>query len=336
MAVEKNGVTAVESDGAISRKSVKKLHFGVSWEEKEDAVMEITRIAAEGGHLWRKALADLGVIPCLVSMLDSDDQRRRRLIFRALVELTNGTYSNKILMMEAGVLVKLKTTNKDESKTPDEFLHLLLSISSLDITTNLSSGEILLPFLSDLLTSTTTTTDVKLISLIALCNLSTKLRYIKPIVSNGLIPVLLNLLLCDKLSALSKRALSVLGNIVVTETGRRAITASPIVPECFVKIMRWEDQFSCQEIAAFILIFLGQKSLDQRTKMAASGVVPALMEVTLLGSELAKRRALKLLEWFRDNRVGREKRREHDFKDMVKLSLHKNMEIIQSRGKYRT
>lgn len=97
MAVEKNAVAVAESDRAIRlllmRKSVKKLHFGVAWEEKEDAVMEITRIATEGGRLYRKALADLGVIPCLVSMLDSDDQRRRRLIFQALVELTNDTYT---------------------------------------------------------------------------------------------------------------------------------------------------------------------------------------------------------------------------------------------------
>lgn len=238
------------------------------------------------------------------------------------------------------------TTNKDESKTSDEFLRLLLSISSLDIThfsTNLSSGDILLPFLFDLLTSIIITTDVKLISLTALCNLSTKLGNSRAIVSNGLIPVLLDLL-CAKPSALSKRALSVLGNMVVTETGRRAIEASPIVPECFVKVMRWEDQFYCQEIAAFILIFLGQKSLDQRRKMEVSGVVPALLEVTLLGSELARSRALKLLEWFKDKRVGRtpknieicEKRREHynDLQKMVRLSLDKNMEIILNRSRY--
>lgn len=88
--------------------------------------------------------------------------------------------------------------------------------------------------------------------------------------------------------------------------------------------------------------------------MAKAGIVQVLLEVALLGSPLAQKRALKILQWFKDERqmrvgphsgpqVGRIQigspvnQRDVDqgkklMKKIVKQSLYKNMETITSRA----
>ncbi|PIN18858.1 hypothetical protein CDL12_08487 [Handroanthus impetiginosus] len=73
------------------RKSVKMLHFG-SWEEKEAAAKEIKKLAEEDLQR-RKTMAELGVIPPLVTMVGSEVVARQRLAVRALIELANGSFS---------------------------------------------------------------------------------------------------------------------------------------------------------------------------------------------------------------------------------------------------
>ena len=80
-----------EDESAALQRSVKKLHFG-SWEEKEKAAQEIGRFAREDGKI-RKLMAELGVIPVLVAMVDSEVATRRRVAVTALIELANGTFT---------------------------------------------------------------------------------------------------------------------------------------------------------------------------------------------------------------------------------------------------
>lgn len=76
---------------AALRKSVKMLHFG-SWEEKEAAAREMKKLAEEDVKR-RRIMAELGVIPPLVSMVGSEVVARRRLAVRALIELANGCFT---------------------------------------------------------------------------------------------------------------------------------------------------------------------------------------------------------------------------------------------------
>ncbi|KAL5721754.1 hypothetical protein ACHQM5_005358 [Ranunculus cassubicifolius] len=75
----------------VLQKSVKKLHFG-SCEDKEIAAKDVMRLASKDLKT-RKLLADLGVIPSLVSMMDSECSERRKLAVDALIALANGTYT---------------------------------------------------------------------------------------------------------------------------------------------------------------------------------------------------------------------------------------------------
>lgn len=86
------GVVGEVEDGCfVLQRSVKKLHFG-DWEEKEIAAKEIKRLA-RGDLRTRKSLAALGVIPTLVSMLDSEVSGHPESAVQALIELANGTYT---------------------------------------------------------------------------------------------------------------------------------------------------------------------------------------------------------------------------------------------------
>jgi hypothetical protein len=171
------------------------------------------------------------------------------------------------------------------------------------------------------------------------------------LLSNGVVQTLLRLI---SVKALSEKALATLGHLVVTLMGKKAMENSSLVPESLIEIMTWEDKPKCQELSAYILMILAHRSSAQREKMAKSGIVPALLELALLGSPLAQKRALKLLQWFKDERqtrmgphsgpqtariaigspVNHSEAQEGKklMKDLVKQSLHKNMELITRRA----
>ncbi|KAF9589914.1 hypothetical protein IFM89_029530 [Coptis chinensis] len=331
------------------QRSVKQLHFG-SWEEKESAAKEVKRLAAKDLKT-RKLLANLGVIPALVSMLDSDILEGRRLAVQALIELASGTYTNKVLMMEAELLSKLpaniNTLNKSSSS---DYAQLLLSISYLVNTQVPIPSSNILPFLIGILDSDSSM-GTKLDCLGALYNLSSMLGNVGFLVSDGVVHTLLTL---SSDQEVSEKALAILGNLVVSIMGKKAMENDPMVPDSLIEIMTWETKPKCQELAAYILMILAHQSSVQRAKMAKSGIVQVLLEVALLGSPLAQKRALKLLQWFKDEkqtRIGAHsgpqtgstviashsnenemKKGKKIIKKMVKQSLLKNLEVIMRRA----
>ncbi|KAF8409019.1 hypothetical protein HHK36_005090 [Tetracentron sinense] len=333
----------------VLQRSVKQLHFG-SWEEKEIAAKEIKRLARDDLKT-RKSLAALGVILSLVSMVDSEVLDRRRLALQALIELANGTYTNKAMMVDAGILSTLpENVNAIDESTRNEFAVLLLSISSLANTQFPISSLEILPFLVGILDSNANI-EAKEACLGSLYNLSTMLDNVGPLISNGVVHTLLRLSLVKEAS---EKALATLGNLVVTVTAKKAIENDPMVPECLIQIMTWEEKPKCQELTIYILMILAHQSSVQRKKMAQLGIVHVLLEVALLGSHLAQKRALKILQWFKEERqtrvaahsgpqTGRDvfglpinytetQEGKKMMKKMVKQSLDKNMELIMKRA----
>lgn len=254
-------------------------------------------------------------------------------------------------MVEAGLLSNLPqhTDSMDES-TMHEFARLLHSISLLANTQfRLNSVEIL-PFLAAILESDSSI-ETKESCICTLYNLSAVLHNSGPLVSSGVVQSLLKL---ASVKEVSEKALATLGNLVVTLMGKKAVENSALVPESLIEIMTWEEKPKCQELSAYILMILAHQSSVQRQKMAEAGIVPVLLEVALLGSPLAQKRVLKLLQWFKDERqtkmgphsgpqtgryvmglpVNRRETLEGKklMKMMVKQSLNKNMEMITRRA----
>ncbi|KAK8629344.1 hypothetical protein V6N13_078187 [Hibiscus sabdariffa] len=339
-----------ELDGSvILQKSVKRLHFG-SWEEKEMAAIAIEKLAREDDKA-RKLMAELGVINMLVSMVDTQVVGRHRAAIKALIELANGTFTNKALMLEAGILSKLpKDINVVDEQTRHDFAQLLLSLSSISNTHfSLNKPEVL-QFLSAILESSSSF-ETKELCVGVIHNLSAVLENAALLVSNGAVQTLLKL--CSS-KEVSEKALAALGHLVVTLMGKKAMEDSWMVPESLIEILTWEDKPKCQELSAYILMILAHQSWTQRDKMSKAGIVPVLLEVSLMGSLLAQKRAVKLLQWFKDERqakmgphsgpqTGRVAMgspmhpREAEegkkmMKSLVKQSLHKNMEMITRRA----
>ncbi|XWS18494.1 hypothetical protein CRYUN_Cryun32bG0048500 [Craigia yunnanensis] len=339
-----------ELDGSVVlQKSVKRLHFG-SWEEKEMAAKTIEKLAKEDIKA-RKLMAELGVIHMLVSMVASKVVGRRRAAIKALIELANGTFTNKALMLEAGILSKLpKDIDVVDEQTRNEFAELLLSLSSIsNAHFSLATSEIL-QFLIGILESASSL-ETKASCLGVLYNLSAVLENTGPLVSNEVMHTLLKL---SSFKELSEKALAALGHLVVTLMGKKAMEDSSMVPESLIEILTWEDKPKCQELSAYIIMILAHQSSTQRDKMSKARIVPVLLEVSLLGSPLAQKRAMKLLQWFKDERqakmgphsgpqTGRvtigsplhpreAQEGKKMMKNLVKQSLRKNMEMITRRA----
>ncbi|XP_047328674.1 uncharacterized protein LOC124932113 [Impatiens glandulifera] len=332
--------------------AVKSLHFG-SWEEKEAAAREIQRLAA-GEYLTvpRRLMAEeLGVVPPLVDMAGSEVVQRRRVAVQALAQLAKGSYKNKVLILEADILSKgpENVTILDETTIYEyaELIFSLLSVANLQLSLDATK---IVTFLVAVLNSKLSdrTEDI---CLSILCNLSTKLDYASNLVSYGAIEVILEL---SRTKRTSEKALVALGNLSVTLVGKHALESNPTVPGVFIEILTWENEPKCQEFALYVLMILANRSSIQRRKMTELEIVPRLLEVALLGSTLAQKRAMKLLQWFKDERQARicphsgPQARMNVFgspvsprmvdegrrlmRKMVKESLDKNMETITRRA----
>ena len=261
-------------------------------------------------------------------------------------------FRNKALMVEAGIFPKLpKNMDVLEEPTRQEFARLILSLSLLANHTQfpLASSEVL-PFLVGILESCSSY-ETKESCLGTLYNLSAVLDNAGPLLSNGVVHTLLRVI---SVKELSEKALATLGHLVVTLMGKKAMENSSLVPESLIEIMTWEDKPKCQELSAYILMILAHQSSALRDKMLISGIVPVILEVALLGSPLAQKRALKLLQWFKDERqtrmgphsgpqtariaiglpVNNREAQEGKklMKNLVRQSLQKNMELIIRRA----
>ncbi|KAI3719055.1 hypothetical protein L6452_19945 [Arctium lappa] len=336
-------------DDGILQRSVKRLHFG-SRQEKAAAAIEIKRLAGDDLRR-RKLMADLGVIQPLVAMVGSEyTADHRSLAVKALLELANGTCTNKALIVEAGIFLKFSQSFNIEESTKPEFAQLIMSLSSLVNAQFPIDSSKILPLVLHMLESNSSV-ETKILCLGTLYNLSNMIGNVGSLVTNEVIHTLLKL---SSMKEASEKALATLGNLVVTSMGKKALENNPLVPECLIEILAWDDKSKSQELSAYILMILAHQSSLQRTKMAEGGIVPILLQVALLGSALAQKRALKLLQWFKDERQmkmgphsGPQTRRSSFssptnhvnagegkklMNKMVQQSLYKNMETITRRA----
>lgn len=133
-------------------------------------------------------------------------------------------------------------------------------------------------------------------SLRALYNLSILPLNISVILETGFVSFLLNTLGDMEVS---ERILSILSNVVSTPEGRKAISTVPDAFPILIDVLNWNDSTGCQEKASYILMVMAHKSYGDRQAMIDAGIVSSLLELSLLGSTLAQKRASRILECLR-------------------------------------
>lgn len=255
-------------------------------------------------------------------------------------------------MVEAGILLRLPNDwSSFEETAKREYAELLLSISTLANTQFSLNSSRIIPSTLCILESTSNL-QTKQACLGTLYNLSSVLDNAPALIAAGAVDTLTKL---SSAKETSEKSLATLGNLAVTSSGRKSLEQNPSVPEGLIEIMTWEEKPKCQELSAYILMILAHQSSLQRQKMSKAGIVQVLLEVALLGSPLAQKRAMKLLQWFKDERqmrvgphsgpqVGRMglggspfderdgERGKRMMSKIVKQSLYKNMETIMLRA----
>ncbi|KAG6470130.1 U-box domain-containing protein 4-like [Zingiber officinale] len=259
-----------------------------------EAAAEARRLAKDEPEA-RETLAMLGVIPPLVALLDSDDSNALIDALYALLNLGIGNELNKAAIVKAGAVHKmLSLIDSGSSQAVSEAIVAnFLGLSALDSNKPLIGALGAIPFLISAVRSRDSSSTAKQDSLRALFNLSLASANLPFLIDDGLVPALLDSV-CDM--EVSERALAVLSNLVFSGEGRRAVAHCNDAFAVLVDVLWWSDAAACQEKAAYVLMVMAHKGHVSRAAMIGAGAISALLELTLLGTPLAQKRASRLLE----------------------------------------
>ncbi|XP_010265630.1 PREDICTED: U-box domain-containing protein 12-like [Nelumbo nucifera] len=266
--------------------------------QQKEAAIDVRRLAKEDLEA-RTTLAMLGAIPPLVGMLDSVDLDFQIAALYALLNLGIGNDTNKAAIVKAGAVHKmLKLIESANESVSEAIVANFLALSALDSNKPIIGSSGAIPFLVKTLQNVDkrSSAQAEQDSLRALYNLSISPSNISQILEAGLIPYLLNMLGDMEVS---ERVLSILSNVVSTTEGRKAISNSLDAFPILIDVLNWTDSSGCQEKASYILMVMAHKAYGDRQAMIEAGIVSSLLELTLLGSTLAQKRASRILECLR-------------------------------------
>ncbi|KAF2287269.1 hypothetical protein GH714_039499 [Hevea brasiliensis] len=238
--------------------------FQVESETKSKEAACRVRLLSKEDSEARVTLAMLGAIPPLVGMLDVEDVESQIASLYALLNLGIGNDANKAAIVKAGAVHKmLKIIESPSPPNPfvsEAIVANFLGLSALDSNKPIIGSSGAIPFLVD-----------------ALEDLDHK---------RGDMEV-------------SERILSILSNVASTPEGRKAISIMPDAFPILIDVLNWTDSPVCQEKASYILMVMAHKAYGDRQAMIEAGIVSSLLELTLLGSTLAQKRASRILEFLR-------------------------------------
>ncbi|XP_044464667.1 U-box domain-containing protein 15-like [Mangifera indica] len=280
------------------KRVVKELQVEDDEVKRREAAKKVRSLAKENSEA-RVTLAMLGAIPPLAGMLDFEDVDSQISALYALLNLGIGNDMNKAAIVKAGavhrMLLLIDSPNAPNPSVSEAIVANFLGLSALDANKPIIGSSGAVPFLVRTLKNldNRSSLQAKQDALRALYNLSIFLGNISYILETDLISSLLNTL--GDMDT-SERILSILSNVVSTPEGRKAIS---VVPDAFlilVDVLNWTDSPGCQEKSSYILMVMAHKSYGDRQAMIEAGISSSLLELTLLGTTLAQKRASRILE----------------------------------------
>ncbi|MCO5594681.1 hypothetical protein L7F22_048714 [Adiantum nelumboides] len=236
----------------------------------------------------------LRAIPPLISLLHSVHPEHQHTALQALLNLAVGNDVNKAAIVEAKALQRMVALLQSmHAEVQAAAVTLFLSLSALDANKACIGISGSIPLLVNLLHKGFTKKD----ALRALYNLSIHAGNVKSMIEAGCVPLLLHLISDINMA---DKALATLSNLAGMDVGRYAFGEhKELAYAALVDVMHWMDMPKCQERAVYVLMMIAHHSPVQREAMAAAGVIPALVEASLLGSVLAQKRATRTLDSFR-------------------------------------
>lgn len=265
-----------------------------SMEERWIAADEVLRCCKDD-PIARVTLGfQLNAIPYLVSILHSLHPKHQSTALLALLNLAVGNDVNKSAIVKAKALQRMVgLLQSGYAEVQAAAVTLFLSLSALDANKAEIGASGCIPFLVTLMLKEHSKKD----ALRILYNLSIHADNVKSMVEAGCVPLLLHLVSDTNMA---DKALATLSNLAGMDTGRLAFGEhKEVAYAVLIDVMRWVEMPKCQERAVYVLMMIAHHSPVQREAMAAAGVIPALVELSLLGSTLAQKRATRTLDSFR-------------------------------------
>ncbi|CAN6204465.1 unnamed protein product [Urochloa humidicola] len=268
-----------------------------------EAAMAVRRKAKDDAAA-REMLAMLGAIPPLVAMLDDggDEEEVTAAALYALLNLGIGNDTNKAAIVQAGAVHKmLRIAECGGGALTEAVVANFFCLSALDANKPVIGASGAAPFLVAA-AFRGATSQARHDALRALLNLSMAPANAPHLLAAGLAPALVAAVGGDgdPSPATADRALAALCNLVAAcPEGRRAVSRAPDAVPTLVDVLDWGDEPGCQEKAAYVLMVLAHRSYGDRAAMAEAGAASALLELTLVGTALAQKRASRILEILR-------------------------------------
>ncbi|XP_014505367.1 U-box domain-containing protein 7 [Vigna radiata var. radiata] len=309
--VEADAETKKKEDKLEELKSlVKELHKEDE-EEKEEESMTRRREAASKVRLLAKedlevrgTLAMLGAIPPLAAMLDESKNDVDSLVasLYALLNLGIGNDANKAAIVKVGSVEKMlkliESPDGLDSSVSEAIVANFLGLSALDSNKPIIGSSASISFLVRTLQSLDdkSSPQAKQDALRALYNLSIYPANVAFVLETALVLFLVNSIGDMEVT---ERALAILSNLVSTREGRKAISAVQDSIPILVDVLNWTDSPECQEKASYILMVMAHRSYGDKQAMIEAGIASSLLELSLLGTTLAQKRASRILEILR-------------------------------------
>ena len=195
--------------------------------------------------------------------------------------------------MAVGAVKKMMTLITDESVS-EAVVANFLSLSALDDNRLIIGSSGAIPFLADKFREVDTLhAQARLDAIRAILNLATAPENIPLIIDAGLVP---DLIAAMGDMRVSEKVLSVLCCIISNIEGRNTVRSTPDAFNILIDVLNWSDSPRCQEEATFILLSMAINCSRDRREMAEAGIMSPLLELALVGSPLAQRRASLIIE----------------------------------------
>ncbi|XP_066399429.1 U-box domain-containing protein 12-like [Miscanthus floridulus] len=253
----------------------------------------------------REMVAMLGAIPPLVAMVDEGGDAAEDITTAALYALLNlgiGNDTNKAAIVQAGAVHKMLRIAEGGASgaLTEAVVANFLCLSALDANKPVIGASGAAPFLVRAFQAAEccSTEQARHDALRALLNLSIAPANAPHLLAAGLAPALVAAV--GDAAPVTDRALAVLCNLVAAcPEGRRAVSRAPDAVPSLVDALNWTDEPGCQEKAAYVLMVLAHRSYGDRAAMVEAGASSALLELTLVGTALAQKRASRILEILR-------------------------------------
>ncbi|XP_022727764.1 U-box domain-containing protein 4-like [Durio zibethinus] len=265
---------------------------------KVQAAKEIRRLT-KTSQRCRQLLAD-AVIP-LVSMLrvDSPESHHESALL-ALLNLAVKDEKNKITIVEAGALEPVISFLQNENLNLQEYATAaLLTLSASVNNKPIIGGSGAIPLLVDILRHAST--QAKVDAVMALSNLSTHPDNLAIIFGTSPIPPIVNLLkTCKKYSKTAEKCCSLIESLVGFDEGRIALTGEEGGVLAVVEVLENGTLQAREHAVGALLTMCESDRCKYREPILREGVIPGLLELTVLGTPKSQTKAQSLLRLLRD------------------------------------